>query len=52
VELEDELPENEYRNYFAPDYRLHIPVRKDIENLNTREYLEQVQRKVFMNLTR
>lgn len=46
------MPDNEYRSYFAPDYRLHIPVWPDLENLNTLEYLEQVQRKVFMHLSR
>lgn len=52
MELEDELPDNEYSSYFAPDYRLHIPVWPDLENLNTREYLDQVQRKVFVHLGR
>ncbi len=51
-ELEDELPENEYREYFAPDYRLHIPLRSDVENLNTREYLDQLKRKLFANIAR
>ena len=52
VELEDELPDNEYREYFAPDYRLSIPLRADVENLNTREYLDQLKRKLFATLAR
>lgn len=52
MELEDELPDNEYREYFAPDYRLSIPLRADVENLNTREYLDQLKRKLFATLAR
>lgn len=35
-----ELPYNDYYEYFAPDYRLHLQPN-NMENLNTREYLER-----------
>jgi len=34
-----ELPENEYMDYFGPDYRLHFPVN-NMENENTKEYMD------------
>lgn len=41
-DMEDELPPNEYYEYFGPDYRLHIPPEKDLVNKNKREALEKV----------
>lgn len=36
-----EMPQNEYIEYFAPEYKLHLPV-SNMENLNTKEYLESI----------
>lgn len=36
-----EMPPNEYIEYFAPEYKLHLPV-SNMENLNTKEYLESI----------
>lgn len=52
VELEDKLPEHEYRDLFKPEDRLHISVPHEHENLNTKEYLDSLQRKLFNNLSR
>ena len=52
VEMEDALPENEYKEYFAPDYRLHIETQSNRENLNTNEYLEKVKQRLMENLSR
>lgn len=52
VELEDKLPEHEYRDLFRPDDRLHISVSYEHENLNTQEYLDSLQQKLFNNLSR
>lgn len=41
-ELKDELPFNEYFEYFGPDYRLHLPV-SNMDNLNSPEYLERTK---------
>ena len=35
------MPQNEYIEYFAPEYKLHLPV-SNMENLNTKEYLESI----------
>jgi histone deacetylase 1/2 len=40
TELEDELPYNDYLEYFGPDYRLHY-TPNNMENQNGREYLEK-----------
>ena len=52
VELEDKLPEHEYRDLFKPEDRLHISVSYEHENLNTQEYLDSLQQKLFNNLSR
>ena len=48
-QLSSELPVNEYYEYFGPEYRLDV-VPSNMENLNTREYLEKVKEQVFENL--
>lgn len=40
--VKDELPFNDYFEYFGPDYRLHLPV-SNMENLNSPEYLEKTK---------
>ena len=40
MELDDELPFNDYLEYFGPDYRLHF-TPNNMENQNGREYLEK-----------
>jgi histone deacetylase 1/2 len=40
-ELENVLPENDYSEYFAPEYKLHLPV-SNMENLNSRDYLDTI----------
>ena len=42
VDIKDALPYNDYFEYYGPDYRLHMPV-SNMENLNTKEYLENVK---------
>ena len=41
-DVKDELPFNDYFEYFGPDYRLHLPV-SNLENLNSAEYLERTK---------
>ncbi|EIE22949.1 histone deacetylase 3 [Coccomyxa subellipsoidea C-169] len=52
VELEDELPENDHQSLFQPGAKLHLPLPENLENLNTRQYLENLQRKIFVNIAR
>lgn len=44
--IKDELPFNDYFEYFGPDYRLHLPV-SNMENLNSPEYLERTKIQLF-----
>jgi len=48
-ELDDQLPYNEYLEYYSPDYRLHIEP-SNMENLNTREYLDMHMTQLLENL--
>jgi hypothetical protein len=41
-----ELPWNDYYEYFAPDFNLHVAPSATMENLNTRQYLETVRQQV------
>lgn len=36
-----ELPENDYLEYFGPEYKLHMPV-SNMENQNSRRYMDFV----------
>lgn len=42
VDIADELPYNDYFEYYGPDYRLHI-TPSNMENLNDRKYLDFIQ---------
>ncbi len=44
TELEDELPYNDYLEYYGPDYRLHY-TPSNMENQNSKEYLERCRYK-------
>lgn len=44
--VKDELPFNDYFQYFGPDYRLHLPV-SNMENLNSTEYLEKTKNQLL-----
>ena len=44
--VKDQLPFNDYFEYFGPDYRLHLPV-SNMENLNSPEYLEKTTRQLL-----
>jgi len=49
-ELQDELPYNEYYEYYGPEFNLHYPTNPSVENLNTRQYLDTVKQQVMENL--
>eukprot|EP01138_Halocafeteria_seosinensis_P016235 gb/GECG01016565.1/.p1 GENE.gb/GECG01016565.1/~~gb/GECG01016565.1/.p1 ORF type:complete len:430 (+),score=42.80 gb/GECG01016565.1/:1-1290(+) len=42
TEIPDELPYNDYFEYYGPDYRLHI-TPSNMENRNDRNYLENIK---------
>ncbi len=43
--VKDTLPYNDYFEYFAPDYKLHLPV-SNMENRNSQKYLDNTRNKV------
>jgi len=51
VELPEELPFNDYIEYYGPDFRLHIPPT-NMENLNSKDYLEKYKVKILENIRR
>lgn len=49
VEIANELPYNDYFEYFGPDFKLHISP-SNMSNQNTTEYLEKIKNRLFENL--
>ncbi|KAJ3028895.1 Histone deacetylase 1 [Rhizophlyctis rosea] len=47
--LPEEIPFNDYFQYYGPDYRLDVP-NNNMENLNTPQYLESIRIKIVENL--
>ena len=43
VALPDDLPPNNYYEFFGPDYKLHPPLTGQIVNLNTKQSLERIR---------
>ena len=48
-EIADELPYNDYYEYYGPEYRLHIQPSA-MENLNQPDTLEKLKTKVFEHM--
>ncbi|MEE6521532.1 hypothetical protein FKM82_019771 [Ascaphus truei] len=48
-EIPNELPYNDYFEYFGPDFKLHISP-SNMTNQNTNEYLEKIKQRLFENL--
>uniref|UniRef100_A0A7S1X7Z1 Histone deacetylase domain-containing protein n=2 Tax=Tetraselmis chuii TaxID=63592 RepID=A0A7S1X7Z1_9CHLO len=51
VELDDDLPQNEYYDYFGPDYVLHLKPGS-VENKNSKEELALIRRELIERLDR
>lgn len=50
-EVGPQLPYSDFYEYFAPDYELNVRP-SNMENLNTKEYLEKIRIQVIENLSR
>lgn len=50
-ELNDSLPPNDYSEYFGPTNTLHI-TPSNMENQNTREYLDGIRNRLLENLSK
>ena len=44
--VKDDMPFNDYYEYFGPDYSLHLPV-SNMENLNSNEYLNRTKNQLI-----
>lgn len=49
VEIANELPYNDYFEYYGPDFKLHISP-SNMANQNTPEYLDKIKTRLFENL--
>ncbi|KAL5130463.1 Histone deacetylase 9 [Glycine soja] len=49
TELPNEIPQNDYIKYFAPEFSLKVP-NGPIENLNSKSYLSTIKMQVLENL--
>ncbi|CAO3670656.1 unnamed protein product [Umbelopsis vinacea] len=50
TELSNDLPDNEYREFFKPDYQLHPHLSGRLENQNDRAYLTRLKQRVLEQL--
>ncbi|KAH7646440.1 histone deacetylase 1-like [Dermatophagoides farinae] len=49
TEVSNELPYNDYFEYFGPDFKLHIS-SSNMTNANSPDYLEKIKTRLFENL--
>lgn len=49
VEIDNEIPQFDYSSYFAPDYKIHMPV-SNMENNNNKEEIERITKQIIENL--
>ncbi|BFY99924.1 hypothetical protein BsWGS_02964 [Bradybaena similaris] len=49
-QISNEIPFNEYLEYFGPDFFLHPEIFTKQENLNTRQYLDNIKSTIMDNL--
>jgi len=49
IDIESEMPYNDYFEYFGPDYNLHLQP-SNMENMNSLEYLEKYKNIILENL--
>lgn len=52
VDLENDIPVNDYYEYYGPDYKLHINPKPELKDENTGEYLQFIKTKALMQLNR
>ncbi|KUL87113.1 hypothetical protein ZTR_05588 [Talaromyces verruculosus] len=50
-QLDSQLPYNDYYEYFSPDYELDVRP-SNMDNANTKEYLDKIRNQVIENLRR
>ncbi len=48
-QISDDIPHNEYYEYFGPDFKLNI-CPSNMENRNTPDYLDKIKTQLFQAL--
>ncbi|CAK4623969.1 unnamed protein product [Aphanomyces euteiches] len=48
--VNNDIPFNEYFEYYAPSFKLHLDPNPELENCNSRAYLEDIKIKIFEHL--
>lgn len=51
VQVDERLPEDDYSGYYGPEFMLFAPA-SNIQNLNTKKFLEGIKVKIMQNLSR
>ncbi|XP_065062287.1 histone deacetylase 1-like [Rhopilema esculentum] len=49
IDIPNELPYNDYFEYFGPDFKLHIQP-SNMQNQNTTDYLDKIKQRLYENL--
>ncbi|KAG1708959.1 Histone deacetylase 1 [Phytophthora capsici] len=49
-EVSNNIPYNDYFEFYAPNFKLHLEPDPDLENANSKEYLDECKTKIFENL--
>lgn len=50
TDVGNNIPYNEFFEYYGPDFDLHLTPNTSMENANTKEYLEKYKLKIFQHL--
>ncbi|CAF93492.1 unnamed protein product [Tetraodon nigroviridis] len=50
TDIPDELPYNDYFEYFGPDFKAAHSVHRNMTNQNTQEYMDKIKQRLFENL--
>eukprot|EP00794_Sanderia_malayensis_P004784 gene4784-5411_t len=49
IDIPNELPYNDYFEYFGPDFKLHIQP-SNMQNQNTTDYMDKIKQRLYENL--
>ncbi|KAI9905957.1 hypothetical protein PsorP6_014034 [Peronosclerospora sorghi] len=49
-EVSNDIPYNDYYEFYAPNFKLHLEPDPELENANSKEYLDECKNKIFENL--
>jgi len=50
ADIENNIPQNDYYEYYGPDYKLHFAAKTDEVDQNSKEYLDFILTKSLKNL--